>query len=210
MGSRSARRHCRVAALRDALVSHARGRIFLTSDLHFDHSNIIRYCNRPFASTAIMNDVLIYNWNLDIKEHDTVFFLGDLAPFQKRPRLNYWLHQLKGNIVCIQGSHDLPHFGISHMTLDHDGYKFLLVHDPGLDPEYGGSSILQDWKGWMIHGHTHNNDMRHRPFINGQNKTINVSVELTGYKPVSLEYLLLLDLDNIKRMETIASKPERW
>jgi hypothetical protein len=48
------------------------------------------------------------------------------------------------------------------------------------------------------------------PFINGGRKTMNVSAELTNYKLVSLEYLLSLDLDSIKRMRTIDSQPERW
>ena len=47
------------------------------------------------------------------------------------------------------------------------------------------------------------------PFINGERKTINVSVELTNYRPISLDYLLSLDIDSIKRMETISSNPER-
>ena len=37
------------------------GRIFYTSDLHFSHSNIIQYCNRPFDSVEQMNDTLINN-----------------------------------------------------------------------------------------------------------------------------------------------------
>lgn len=38
-------------------------RIFFTSDTHFNHSSIIRHCNRPFADVEQMNKVLIENWN---------------------------------------------------------------------------------------------------------------------------------------------------
>jgi len=48
------------------------------------------------------------------------------------------------------------------------------------------------------------------PFINGERKTINVGVELTNYRPISLDFLLSLNIGSIKRMETINSKPERW
>ena len=38
-------------------------RVFFTSDTHFNHTNIIRYCDRPFKSTDEMNEKLIGNWN---------------------------------------------------------------------------------------------------------------------------------------------------
>lgn len=121
------------------------GEIYLASDLHLDHTNIIRYCHRPFRNVKDMNMALIDNWNQTISEQDTVYFLGDLAPFQKRYQLNNWLHKLNGNIVCIQGSHDPPGFGISHKILDYSGHHFLLVHDPTPNPKFGQSQVAHDW-----------------------------------------------------------------
>ena len=59
-----------------------------------------------------------------------------------------------------------------------DGYSFLLVHNP--------EDRKTEWHGWIIHGHVHNNEMNRYPFINGEQKTINVSAELINYRPVSL------------------------
>jgi calcineurin-like phosphoesterase family protein len=87
------------------------------------------------------------------------------------------------------------------MMLRAAGYDFLLLHDPKDRPP--------GWQGWIIHGHTHNNDMHRYPFINGEQRTINVSVELVDYRPVSLTYLLSLDLRSIRRMPTINDEPER-
>jgi len=47
------------------------------------------------------------------------------------------------------------------------------------------------------------------PFINGETRTINVSCECTAYTPVSLDYLLSLDLESIARMETLSDPPVR-
>ena len=47
-------------------------RIFVTSDTHFSHVNIIKYCNRPYASVEEMNNALIDNWNSVVKNDDLV------------------------------------------------------------------------------------------------------------------------------------------
>ena len=38
-------------------------RVFFTSDTHFNHANIIRFCNRPFKDVSHMNEAIISNWN---------------------------------------------------------------------------------------------------------------------------------------------------
>jgi len=43
-------------------------KVFFTSDTHFNHANIINYCQRPFKNTDEMNDVIITNWNNIISE----------------------------------------------------------------------------------------------------------------------------------------------
>ncbi len=45
---------------------------------------------------------------------------------------------------------------------------------------------------WLIHGHTHNNELDKYPKINYKNKTINVSVELWDYKPVNIKTIMEL------------------
>jgi len=180
--------------------------IYLISDLHLDHSNIIRYCARPFLSSNIneMNSVLVENWNHVIHDSNTVYFLGDLTFGRGARPAEYWLSKLNGKIRFIRGNHE---YGVQnsqdYAILNHQGHDFLLVHNP--DPK----QLPIKWDGWVIHGHTHDNDVKNYPFINGEKKTINVSAELTNYRPVSLEYILSLDLDSIERMDTIDSTPQR-
>ena len=50
---------------------------WVTSDQHFYHSNIIKYCNRPFKSAEEMNEAMFTRWNSTISKDGKVFFLGD-------------------------------------------------------------------------------------------------------------------------------------
>lgn len=52
---------------------------FFTSDTHFNHANIIRFCNRPFKDVEQMNETLIANWNRVVGTNDIVFHLGDFC-----------------------------------------------------------------------------------------------------------------------------------
>lgn len=53
--------------------------IYFTSDHHFWHANIIRYCNRPFNSVEKMNEILIQIWNDLVAPEDEVYYLGDFS-----------------------------------------------------------------------------------------------------------------------------------
>ena len=37
--------------------------IYYIADMHFGHTNVLRFDNRPFPDTAQMDDTLIQNWN---------------------------------------------------------------------------------------------------------------------------------------------------
>ena len=52
---------------------------FYIADLHFGHTNIIRFDGRPFSTVEGMNDTLVANWNNRVKDSDTVYILGDFS-----------------------------------------------------------------------------------------------------------------------------------
>ena len=62
---------------------------YFTSDQHFAHFNIIRLCQRPFASLEEMDEVMLAKWNAKVKDSDRVFILGDfwLFPVIRESRL---------------------------------------------------------------------------------------------------------------------------
>ena len=161
--------------------------IFLISDLHLGHANIIRYCSRPFlvSDVAEMDRVLIDNWNFSISPKSRIFYLGDLRYGEQALSTREYRKKLNGNITFIRGNHDDAELGaVPSSTLNYKKLRFLLVHDP--------ADIPTDFNGWTIHGHHHNNDLRHFPFINFVDRRINVSAEVVGYVPVGLNEICTL------------------
>lgn len=53
--------------------------IYFIADTHFNHENIIKYCNRPFNNTQEMNEYIIQKWNSVVKSNDIVYHLGDVG-----------------------------------------------------------------------------------------------------------------------------------
>jgi calcineurin-like phosphoesterase family protein len=45
---------------------------WFTSDFHFGHFNIIRYCNRPFESTEEINAHIADQMNAHVKQNDAL------------------------------------------------------------------------------------------------------------------------------------------
>jgi calcineurin-like phosphoesterase family protein len=163
------------------------GELFIIGDLHLGHANIIHYCSRPFlfSDVAEMDRVLIDNWNYVILPESRVYYLGDFRYGKHALSLDDYRKKLNGNILFIAGNHDEIKRGtVPSSTLDYRGLQFLLVHDP--------ADIPPAFKGWAIHGHHHNNDLHHFPFINFVDRRINVSAEVVGYTPVGLNEICKL------------------
>ena len=54
-------------------------KIYLTSDSHYGHSNILKFCDRPFKDIEEHDKMLIENWNKKVPQDGLVFHLGDFA-----------------------------------------------------------------------------------------------------------------------------------
>lgn len=161
--------------------------VFLLSDTHFDHSNVIRFSHRPFRSISEMNYAMVKNWNKTVN-NDKIFFLGDLTFGRRRRPIDYWLGKLNGDICHLRGNHDTDSIERAEVIPDrygiqYKGHKFLLMHKPHRPHGYDG---------WIIHGDKHNTNMRYYPLINQKHKTVNVSAELVNYTPLSLDEIISL------------------
>ena len=81
--------------------------VYFTSDLHFYHANVIKYCNRPYFSVEEMNKDLIYQWNSEVCSNDDVYCLGDFS-LAFRP-VELYSSVLNGKKYLLPGNHDFCH-----------------------------------------------------------------------------------------------------
>ena len=100
-------------------------KIYVTSDTHFDHFNIIRFAGRPFKDLVNMNSHMLDMWIRTVQEEDTIYFLGDFAfgPDSSDDRIAQYLSLLSGNVKFLIGNHDEPRFGKGVEQIIKD-YKF--------------------------------------------------------------------------------------
>lgn len=82
--------------------------VFLLSDSHFFHSNIIRYCNRPFEDEDKMNEEMEKRWSLMVNNDDIFIHVGDLTAGLKgrKDDLKALIGRLPGRKVLVRGNHD--------------------------------------------------------------------------------------------------------
>ena len=101
-------------------------KIWITSDTHFNHKNIIAYESRPFASIPEMNAALIENWNKVVAPDDAVIHLGDFA-LGSANDLDRLVGSLNGHKFLILGNHD---HSSRHRFLDAGFEDVLRAVDP--------------------------------------------------------------------------------
>lgn len=152
--------------------------IFVTSDTHFGHDNIIKYCNRPFINSENMNEILIKNWNSVVSPNDTTFVLGD---FSVKASKNY-LSQLNGKKVLVLGNHDKKPkledgWEKIHQIYEykHNGKYVIMNHYPMIS--WNGSSHGS----YHLYGHMHGTCS-----IKIKN-SLDVGVDSHNYYPISLD-----------------------
>jgi calcineurin-like phosphoesterase family protein len=191
--------------------------IYFTSDLHFSHDNIIKYCNRPFVDSNQMNEALISNWNAIVKDDDLVYVLGDDCMCHPKD-VEHLFKRLKGKKIKIYGNHDKKKYANWYRRLGYiDCYdelimtianeRVMLNHFPyrptlwrsivswckcNADLKYRDKRPLNKG-GFLLSGHTHQTDR-----VRGRN--ICVCVEAWDYRPVSIREIEQI-IQDVKRSE---------
>lgn len=149
----------------ETLIIRQPEKLWLTSDTHFSHENIIKYCDRPFKDKDHMDEILINNWNEVVSKDDLVVHAGDFC-WGGRGEWTHLLARLNGTIILVQGNHDrdknIPYNlfekvyeGYLNMEVKDDKPQRITVcHFPML-------SWLQSHRGsWNLFGHWHSGSVR--------------------------------------------------
>lgn len=133
--------------------------LFFTADTHFNHANILRFCNRPFADVEEMNETIITRWNQVIGNDCHVFHLGDFCQGGSA-EWSRLLDRLNGKIHLIVGNHDLKNLRQGFMNrfeevvmqqrIEVETKSIYLNHYPFLCFEGGYKSNV-----WQLFGHVH-------------------------------------------------------
>jgi len=182
-------------------------RVWWTSDQHWDHNNIIRFCDRPFRTIHHMVEEMIARHNDRVAPGDTVWHLGD---FSLDPRtVSRILPRLNGHHNLVVGNHDAIHPSRSEgkrtrwaLTYSEAGFRTVATDVylplPGLGvarmchmPYKGDSRDChvdrhEKWRpvpgneDILLHGHVHGK-------WRTASRMVNVGVDVWDWRPVSLE-----------------------
>lgn len=192
-------------------------KIWLSSDSHFGHANIIRYCHRPFDTVEKMNEYMVKIWNETVSEDDLVIYLGDFS-LSFKPVEQYAL-RLNGEKYLVPGNHDkcfpfseneffewaaqyeifgFKFLGVGHQFwFNYKGKKIGLCHFP---PRPSDEELLKfslrfieyrpkdPFYDLIFHGHVHEKEKEWKS--SKGTPLINVGVDVHQFKPILLqEYL---------------------
>lgn len=189
-------------------------KIWFTSDHHFWHQNVIKYCGRPFKDVQEMNEILIANWNSVVMPDDLVYYLGDFS-MAFRP-VEIYTRRLNGTKILIAGNHDFCHPAhkksrnpenqakwiqsyinngfasvLFEMELDIPGVaKIRMAHMPYLNPDPAeeqrhNKHRLPDDGRILLCGHVH--EKWHTRRTSKGTLMINVGVDVNNFTPISLK-----------------------
>ena len=169
---------------------------WVISDTHFQHQNIIQYCNRPFIDAEHQTEVLISNWNSVVSPEDTVIHCGDFILGQAENVIPL-LKQLNGRIILTRGNHDTrtklalylsaPE-KIAVKDIHYETYKglfFIFCHFPILDPDFAAMVRQDNSEVCWVHGHVHDK----KQLFDKENHSFNVSADVTNFTPLLLDDL---------------------
>lgn len=186
---------------------------WFSSDYHFFHNNIIKYCDRPFNNVHEMNTKIITEHNNKVGKEDTVYFLGDFGFYASESKAlrgegepyypDELLKKMNGKQwYFVKGNHDKSSNKFKPkaevIILNQNGLRIQLIHDPIY------ANINYDL---IICGHKHDAwKVKELHYCGEIRLIINVSVDVWNFTPVKLDEILSI----YYRWKKQRSKINRW
>lgn len=176
--------------------------VFVISDTHFGHSNIIEYEHRDrkmnINGTMEHDNKLIDNWNSVVKPDDLVIILGDFS-FHKPERTMEILRQLRGDKVLVEGNHDCIY--LENKKFDKSLFKAIYDY---VETTYRGQKLclmhypIQEFKhkDKDVNCHVHLFGHIHSVPFEIPRHSFNVGADVNNFTPVKLEYAIAQALEN--------------
>lgn len=153
-----------------------------TSDNHYRHDNIRKYCSRPHLSLHTMHKDMQDKWNARVTDHTKNYVLGDFC-FGDRNKIRDMRTQLLGKITLILGNHDKSRAAMLDCGFDE-------VYDELIIETIFGPTLLthipaSDFKGCKINfnGHVHEKWKFHKR--SDGNIHVNVGVDQWNFTPIT-------------------------
>lgn len=162
---------------------------FITSDLHFEHKNILKYSpltRGQYKCITEMREDIIAKWNSKVAPKDLVYILGDVA-FCTAKQAAEIMGRLNGKKILVIGNHDeklvqnqefcSQFIEVTHYkTITHKGVFIVMSHFPFLqwDRMHRGSV--------HFYGHLHGKPSGQEAF-----RCKDVGMDATGEVVVSLD-----------------------
>jgi len=150
---------------------------FFTSDEHYGHAGILKYCDRPFDTIEEHDAELIRRHNLVVSKNDIVVHAGDFCWCNTYKDAQKYISNLNGNHIFIVGSHDhwLPNSAKYMWRKTIDGQFIVVCH-----------YAMRVWErshynSWHLYGHSHG---KLEPNFG---KSVDIGVDCWGFRPVSFE-----------------------
>lgn len=141
-----------------------KGKVYVTSDLHFNHENI---CGQDafvktrthFKDVNKMNEYLISIHNKTVSPMGVTYMLGDFALHGKPADIFDIYNQMNGAFVIVKGNHDgskvLNYLKKHNYKLPNGNDKFT-IHDVGFSEKKNGKTYFFTHYPMEI-GHSKNN-----------------------------------------------------
>ena len=179
-------------------------KIWFTSDLHFNHRNLLKLGKgRPFSSIEEHDETIINNWNKVVAKGDLVYILGDIALACPDEKLIEYFQRLNGAKHLILGNHDRKkeltrllnnnllqsirdYYELKYKAIDGRDYKFVLSHYPIL--EFNNAHRIN----WCIHlyGHIHNAVSYDKIYKKLGFIAFHIGLDTNKYTPVCIDEII--------------------